>query len=162
MNSLLRAGLAAIAFDIYWTLVVLFRERGITLWLGLALVVCFMLPAGARRHALIIALVGCGLDTFHVLAGRITFQGNGLVPLWMVALWVMFSCVWSVLARSRSVPLLLLVLLAATGGPLAYLLGAYLGAMTIHVPVWQALAWLSTGWACLALLSCGLLHRSRA
>ncbi|PWW06738.1 DUF2878 domain-containing protein [Mangrovibacter plantisponsor] len=161
MNSLLRTGLAAIAFDIYWTLVVLFRERGILLWLGLALVVYFMLPPGTRRHALVIALVGCGLDTFHVLAGRIAFQGGEPVPLWMVALWLMFSCVWAVVARSRAVPPWLLVPLAATGGPLAYLLGAYLGAMNFHESVWQALAWLSTGWACLALLSCGLLHRSR-
>lgn len=161
MNNLLRTGLAAIAFDIYWTLVVLFRERGILLWLGMALAVYFMLPPGTRRHALIIALVGCGLDTFHVLAGRIAFQGSTLVPLWMVALWLMFSCVWSVIARSQAIPPWLLVLFAATGGPLAYLLGAYLGAMNFHGSVWQALAWLSTGWACLALLSCGLLRRNQ-
>ena len=38
----------AIAFDLYWTLVVLFRERGLIIWCVLAIFACLMLPPAHR------------------------------------------------------------------------------------------------------------------
>ncbi len=39
--------LMALAFDVYWTLVVMLRERGLLIWLTLALFAC----CGCRRPA---------------------------------------------------------------------------------------------------------------
>lgn len=41
--------LMALAFDVYWTLVVMLRERGLLIWLTLALFAWLRLPAASRR-----------------------------------------------------------------------------------------------------------------
>ena len=48
MNRHLQVFILAVGFDLYWFMVVLFRERGLVLWLGLAILACFMLPAAQR------------------------------------------------------------------------------------------------------------------
>ncbi|MCZ3395014.1 DUF2878 family protein [Klebsiella pneumoniae] len=100
--------LMALAFDVYWTLVVMLRERGLLIWLTLALFAWLRLPAASRPPALLLAAAGCGLD----------------------------AC-WA---------------LAAVGGPVAYLLGARLGAMTLLVPMALAVAAMACGWLVLMLL----------
>lgn len=45
MNRHLQVFILAVGFDLYWLMVVLFRERGLALWLGLAILACFLLPA---------------------------------------------------------------------------------------------------------------------
>ena len=40
--------LMALAFDVYWTLVVMLRERGLLIWLTLALFAWLRLPAASR------------------------------------------------------------------------------------------------------------------
>ena len=86
--------LMALAFDVYWTLVVMLRERGLLIWLTLALFAWLRLPAASRPPALLLAAAGCGLDACWALAGLIDFPGDSLLPLWMVALWLMFAVVW--------------------------------------------------------------------
>ncbi|SQC39599.1 Uncharacterised protein [Klebsiella pneumoniae] len=41
--------LMALAFDVYWTLVVMLRERGLLIWLTLAIFAWLRLPATSRR-----------------------------------------------------------------------------------------------------------------
>ena len=43
--------LMALAFDVYWTLVVMLRERGLLIWLTLALFAWLRLPAANSRAA---------------------------------------------------------------------------------------------------------------
>ena len=43
MKRNLQVFVMAIAFDLYWTLVVLFREHGLFLWLTLAILACLLL-----------------------------------------------------------------------------------------------------------------------
>lgn len=43
--------LMALAFDVYWTLVVMLRERGLLIWLTLALFAWLRLPAASRPPA---------------------------------------------------------------------------------------------------------------
>ena len=43
MRRYVQVFLMAVAFDLYWTLVVLFRERGLVVWLALAILACLML-----------------------------------------------------------------------------------------------------------------------
>ncbi len=77
--------LMALAFDVYWTLVVMLRERGLLIWLTLAIFAWLRLPAASRPPALLLAAAGCGLDACWALAGLIDFRGDSLLPLWMVA-----------------------------------------------------------------------------
>ena len=51
------------------------------------------------------------------------------MPLWMVALWLMFATVWTQLTRTTTLPGWLLTVLATLGGPVAYLIGERLGAV---------------------------------
>ena len=56
--------LMALAFDVYWTLVVMLRERGLLIWLTLAIFAWLRLPAASRPPALLLAAAGCGLDAW--------------------------------------------------------------------------------------------------
>ncbi|HCJ2095928.1 DUF2878 domain-containing protein, partial [Klebsiella pneumoniae] len=47
--------LMALAFDVYWTLVVMLRERGLLIWLTLAIFAWLRLPATSRPPALLLA-----------------------------------------------------------------------------------------------------------
>ncbi|HFF3731839.1 TPA: DUF2878 domain-containing protein, partial [Klebsiella pneumoniae] len=40
--------LMALAFNVYWTLVVMLRERGLLIWLTLAIFAWLRLPAASR------------------------------------------------------------------------------------------------------------------
>ena len=72
--------LMALAFDVYWTLVVMLRERGLLIWLTLAIFAWLRLPAASRPPALLLATAGCGLDACWALAGLIDFRGDSLLP----------------------------------------------------------------------------------
>lgn len=54
------------------------------------------------------------------------------MPLWMVALWLMFATVWTQLTRTTTLPGWLLTVLATLGGPVAYLIGERLGPFTVY------------------------------
>lgn len=151
MNRYLQVFLMAIAFDLYWTLVVLFRERGIIIWLGLAMLACVLLSPAQRIYALILAAAGSSLDGIWALTGLIDFTGDALLPLWMVALWLMFAAVWTHLTCTTALPGWILALLATIGGPTAYYVGERLGAITFLQPNFIVLSWLGLGWLILAL-----------
>ncbi|MEH3478861.1 DUF2878 domain-containing protein [Enterobacter cloacae] len=141
----------AIAFDLYWTLVVLFRERGLIIWCALAIFACLMLPPAHRVYAILLAAAGSLLDALWALTGLIAFSGESLMPLWMVALWLMFATVWTQLTRTTTLPGWLLRLLASVGGPVAYLIGERLGAITFLVPTFIVVSWMAPGWLVLML-----------
>ncbi|RYI64488.1 DUF2878 family protein, partial [Klebsiella pneumoniae] len=86
------------------------------------------------------------------LAGLIDFRGDSLLPLWMVALWLMFAVVWTRLTRTATLPRLGAGHGGDLGGPVAYLIGARLGAMTLLVPMALAVAAMACGWLVLMLL----------
>lgn len=96
--------LLAIGFDLYWTLVVLFREQGLVIWIALAVLARLLLPPSHRVYALVLAASGALLDALWALTGLIAFTGASLMPLWMVALWLMFATVWTHLTRTTTLP----------------------------------------------------------
>ncbi|KHT40017.1 DUF2878 domain-containing protein [Pectobacterium brasiliense] len=151
MRRYVQVFLMAIAFDLYWTLVVLFRERGLFLWLALAILACLMLSPAHRLYALLLAAAGSGLDAFWVWTELIDFNGDVLLPLWMVALWLMFATVWTELTRTTTLPVWLLTLMATLGGPVAYIIGERLGAMTFLKPDMIVGSWMASGWLILML-----------
>jgi hypothetical protein len=73
------------------------------------------------------------------------------MPLWMVALWLMFATVWTQLTRTTTLPGWLLTALATLGGPLAYLFGERLGAITFLEPTFIVVSWMIPGWLVLML-----------
>ena len=151
MKRHLQVFLLAVGFDLYWFMVVLFRERGLVLWLGLAILACFMLPAAQRLCALMLTAAGGGLDALWALPGLIDFHGEALLPLWMLALWLMFSVMWTHLTCSTSLPGWMLVIMATGGGPIAYLIGERLGAITFLEPTFIVVGLMATGWLVLML-----------
>jgi len=151
MNRHVQVFVLAIAFDLYWTLVVMFRERGVMVWLALALLACLMLKPLQRLFALMLAVAGSALDTLWSLTGLLRFNGEGILPLWMMALWLMFACVWTQLTTTTALPRWLLVLMGTAGGPVAYFLGERLGAITFQAPAFIVLSWMAMGWLVLIL-----------
>lgn len=141
----------AIAFDLYWTLVVLFRERGLIIWCVLAIFACLMLRPAHRVYAILLALAGTLLDALWALTGLIAFTGESLMPVWMVALWLMFATVWTQLTRTTTLPGWMLMLLASVGGPVAYLIGERLGAIAFLEPTFIVVSWMVPGWLVLML-----------
>jgi len=138
--------LLAIAFDLYWTLVVLFRERGLVIWLALAILACLMLSPAHRLYAVLLAAAGSLLDALWAMTGLIAFTGASLMPLWMVALWLMFATVWTQLTRTTTLPGWMLTLLATVGGPVAYLIGERLGAITVLETTFIVISCIAPGW----------------
>lgn len=108
--------LLAIGFDLYWTLVVMFREQGLVIWFALAVLAWLLLPPSHRICAFVLAASGALLDALWALTGLIAFTGASLMPLWMVALWLMFATVWTQLTRTTTLPGWLLTVLATLGG----------------------------------------------
>ncbi|WP_411703702.1 DUF2878 domain-containing protein [Edaphovirga cremea] len=151
MKHYVQVFLMAVAFDFYWALVVLFRERGLFLWLGLAILACLMLSPAHRVYALLLAAAGCGLDAFWALTKLIDFTGGTLLPLWMVALWLMFATTWTALTCTSTLPGWILALLATCGGPVAYVLGERLGAITFLQPTFIVVSWMVPCWLVLML-----------
>jgi hypothetical protein len=151
MNRNVQVFAMAIAFDLYWTLVVLFREHGVILWLALAILACLMLSPAHRFYALLLAAMGSGLDALWALTGLIDFNGDALLPLWILSLWLMFAVVWTRLTTTTTLPGWLLTLMATAGGPVAYLIGERLGAMTFLAPTVIVVSWMATGWLVLML-----------
>lgn len=144
--------LMALAFDVYWTLVVMLRERGLLIWLTLAIFAWAAVAGGQSSTRPAVGRGGLRLDACWALAGLIDFRGDSLLPLWMVALWLMFAVVWTRLTRTATLPGWVLATAATVGGPVAYLIGARLGAMTLLVPMALAVAAMACGWLVLMLL----------
>lgn len=152
MKPVARKILTALGFDIYWTLVVWYRDRGLELWLACALLAWLSLNSAQRRRALMLAVAGCALDAVWAGSGLIRFTSEALFPLWMAAMWLMFATVWTWFTDSTTLPRRILVLLATVGGPLAYYIGHRLGAIAFPEPAGMVMALLAAGWCGLILL----------
>lgn len=154
--------LIAVAFDIYWALVVIFREHGLFLWLALAILAFLILSPGQRRDVLLLAIAGCILDSVWVSMGLIAFNSEAPFPLWMVALWLMFATVWSRVTGISTLSRCTMVLLGTLGGPIAYVIGEHLGAITFVLPIPQVFAAMVAGWLLLMLFFHVLMRKSCA
>jgi len=129
-------------------------------WLGLAMVflatTVHLVAARQRlREAgllLICALVGLGFDSALLLTGWVEYPDGGwvegLAPIWIVAMWVLFGTTLNQsLAWMKGRPWLALIF-GVIGGPLSYFAGERLGAMTMNQPLAAAFA-LAAGWGVL-------------
>ncbi|MFZ1874145.1 MAG: DUF2878 domain-containing protein [Chania sp.] len=154
--------LTGLGFNAYWTLAILWRERGLPLLLvGAALALAFT-PAWRRKWVLLAALLGIAMDALWCYLGLFEFTGQTGVPLWMCALWLTFACWWSWLLSRIRLRLPILVLLGAVSGPLAYTIGWKLNAMTPLMAPEMMILTLACGWAIYLPAISWLMLRRRA
>lgn len=131
-----------VAFQIGWFACVLGGAHGLpwvgtTIALGLVAVHLYKSPRPRHEAALIViaAIVGLAVDTAMIRAGWLEFS-SGMVfpdtaPHWIVGLWMIFATTLNVSLRWMKKHWALAAGLGAIGGPLAYLAGAKLGAVTL-------------------------------
>lgn len=149
------------SFQAGWWAVVLGAAAGQP-GLGIGLVVLLLAWHLARvrpflKEAALVglaAMLGLAFESLLQASGWVAYVGGSsglLAPLWMAALWANFAITLNVSLRPLQGRPWLAAGLGAVGGPLAYLGGAGLGAMTFH-DLGAGLAALVVAWALLTPL----------
>ena len=105
--------------------------------------------------------VGAVVEMMQIAAGTYRFTSgtvlDALPPPWLLAMWAQFSTTFRYSLRNVITRPIRAVLFRAAGGPIAFLAGERLGAVTLLPPVTHGLLRLSISWAvALALLSAGV------
>jgi len=156
-----------IAFQIGWFACILGAANGMP-WIGLlvgALVISFHLfsvdkPAKELNLILYAVVIGIVLDSLLVMSGWLSYPNgillDGTAPYWILMLWALFASTLNVSMRWMHDKYWVAAIFGAVGGPLSYLAGARLGAVTF-IELQPALLALALGWAlampCLIRLS---------
>jgi hypothetical protein len=117
------------------------------------------------RLLLAVALIGFCVDTVHLSFGVFALIGvprfPHLCPSWLVALWAMFGTTLRGSLSWLAGRYALAAVLGAVAGPLSYLGGAKLGAVTLHPSRAFTVAALAVGWAVVMPLLVWLAHGQR-
>lgn len=107
-------------------------------------------PAVEARLVAGAVLLGLAADSLLLATGWIAYPNGGWIPgvapYWIVSLWALFATTLNVSMRWLSGRAALAALFGAVGGPLSYLAGARLGAMSF-VETAPAVAALAVVWA---------------
>jgi len=94
-------------------------------------------------------LVGVIVESILVMTHATRFDRNalaiGIAPLWMIALWALFSTTLNVSMRWLRGKYVLAIVLGAVAGPLSYLAGSKMGALTL--PLDYSLIIIGACWA---------------
>ena len=95
--------------------------------------------------------VGAAVEVILIAAGTYRFTSgtvtDALPPPWLLAMWAQFATTFRFSLRSVITRPVLAVLFGAAGGPIAFLAGERLGAVTLLPPLGQILLRLSISWA---------------
>jgi hypothetical protein len=95
------------------------------------------------------SIIGFLFDGVLLKAGLVTYANPGwsysLTPLWIVVLWMGFAITLNSSLNWLKTKLNLSVLFGAIGGPLAYIAGEKLGAVTLMTP--NTIIVISIGWS---------------
>lgn len=145
------------AYQAGWLACVLGAANGMP-WAGPLVVLAFVgihLRLSKRpgpEFGLIISAVLIGLvaDSVLVFSGLVSYPSGtwieGFAPYWILAMWAMFATTLNVSMKWLRNRNAMAAALGAVGGPLAYLAGEKLGAITFNQPLF-ALAALAVIWA---------------
>jgi len=138
-------------------------------WLGfivgvsLVSVQLIFVPHPARELLLVLTICGIGavFDQLLLNHGVVQYQAHGwsigLVPVWIIGLWIAFASTLNVSMRWLRNYRWAAVLLGAMGGPLAYVAAQKLGAVTLTITPSSHIV-LGVGWAVLMPL---MIHLSK-
>jgi hypothetical protein len=133
-------------------------------WIGPLVVLLLVLihlrlakrPGAEVRLILAAILMGLLADSFLVVGGLVSYPSGiwiqGFAPYWILAMWAMFATTLNLSMKWMRGRIPLATLLGAIFGPLAYLAGEELGAITFEARA-LAIAALAVIWAvCMPLL----------
>ena len=102
---------------------------------------------------LVLMALGCGLvaEGIQVWSGTYRFTSGALVawmsPPWMLALWAQFATTFRYSLRGIMTNPARAALFGFIGGPIAFVAGEGLGAVTLAQPLWLGLARLAVTWS---------------
>ena len=145
-----------LTFQAGWFATVLGAANGVP-WMGPVVVLTVVgihlrsagKPLAEARLVAAAVLIGLVADSLLLATGWVAYPNGqwlaGLAPYWIVGLWALFATTLNVSLKWLSGRYLLAAAFGALGGPLSYLAGERLGAMTFVAP-WAALAGLAIGW----------------
>ena len=132
------------AYQVAWFAVIIGAAQGFA-WAGalFALLVTAIHVALSRdaldlKLIVVALLIGLLVDSTLAITGQVTFASawpKGLAPVWMLSLWMAFATTLNHSLRWLTLRPVAAALAGAVGGPLAYLAGAKLGALTLITPV---------------------------
>lgn len=145
-----------VAFQIGWFATVLGAAKGMY-WFGpivvLAVVALHLRQArrpGVEARLLLFALaLGLVVDSLVLAGGWTRYPGGvwlpGLAPYWIITMWALFATTLNVSLRWMHQRYVVAALFGGVGGPLSYLAGAKLGAMSF-VAMTPAIVALAAAW----------------
>lgn len=107
-------------------------------------------PDGEVRLLALAAAIGLVWESLLVTAGVVEYNASailpGIAPYWIVAMWVLFATTLNVGMRWLRKSLLLAVAFGAIGGPMSFLAGEKIGAVSF-ADTSTALFAIGLGWA---------------
>lgn len=142
-----------IGFKLSWFALVLYQDLLLIPVLLFVIWSLWRCTMAERLAWLMLAVAGITMDSLLQYSGVLSFTGSGWLPLWMLALWLVFSLVLVQVFSRYLENYWVAALSAAVSGPLAYLGGATLsGQMQVsHTTV--AYVALALCWAFYGVLS---------
>jgi hypothetical protein len=103
-----------------------------------------------RRIALAVAM-GVLVEGLHITAGTYRFTSGTVVallpPPWLLVMWAQMATTFDFSMRPVVARPAAAAMFGAIGGPLAFLAGERLGAITLHRPLTPGLALIAISWA---------------
>lgn len=132
-------------------------DRSLPGIIAAALLIAWHLATAPQRRITAIKVLAAGITGFFaesllIGAGLVRYSAAGptesLAPVWIVALWLAFS---TTLETTRTLlgrrPLIKAMLLGFVFGPLSYLAGERLGALTFAQPPWPSYLAVALVWS---------------
>lgn len=167
MSPLIRLLIISTWFQLLWFLAVLGRETW--QWLTVTLVVSTLVYSVWRgdfhwRAGLILLIVGVLIDIFNTTIGLLVFStapltSYMLLPMWLLALWAIFSWYAHFLVPILSrYPLFIVSIVGGLAGAISYIAGYKLDAVSIGFSIYAAFAIFFIEWAVIVLLCMKILN----
>lgn len=159
-----------ILFQIGWFCCVIGGASSEFYWIGVVAVAVIIAIHLIRANniqneiVLIVAtmMLGTAWDSGLTIAGIFSFSNgivvNGLVPIWMIAMWALFATTLNVSLKWMKNRYLLAIVFGALGGPIAYYAGNRLGAVEFNTTS-TALIAVAIGWSIIMPLLIALTAR---
>ncbi|HLO41639.1 MAG TPA: DUF2878 domain-containing protein [Phycisphaerales bacterium] len=149
-----------VIFQVAWGAIVLSAARG-WWWAAPACAASALLiavwmsqrPRAEVLLAIVVTAAGCSIDAVLVASGVVAMQHEAFDGLrtaaWFASLWCAYSTLLNASMSWLKGRVVLGILFGAVGGPLAYLAGQRLGAVSLPMG-WKSLATLAGEWAVMA------------
>jgi hypothetical protein len=162
----------AVAFKLVWAAAIL-GAANLSPWLGVwaaAAVLTGHLWAVPNKHqelrlVLLTALIGFSSDSLFAATGLLQYSSGQFAtwigPVWILALWIAFGTTLNVAFRWLQNRWMLATVLGAVSGPMSYLAGSKMGAVSFADPA-LAMISLSATWAVLLPTLLALAAKSSA